>query len=67
MERLHRGRLEGRSHDRAGHYYRRRPVGNIEMEKAIRTIWPFYIAIFVVLMLVTYIPAVSMMLPHPLQ
>ena len=42
-------------------------IGNIKIEEAIRTIWPFYIAIFVALMLVTYVPAVSMTLPYLLQ
>jgi TRAP-type C4-dicarboxylate transport system permease large subunit len=30
----------------------------------MRTIWPFYGAMFVVLMLVTYVPAISLWLPH---
>ncbi|EPX75510.1 TRAP transporter large permease [Salipiger mucosus] len=38
-------------------------VGNVRIEQAIRTIWPFYLAIFTALMLVTYVPAVSMYLP----
>jgi TRAP-type C4-dicarboxylate transport system permease large subunit len=29
----------------------------------VRTIWPFYAAAFVTLMLVTYIPALSLWLP----
>jgi len=39
-------------------------VGKLPMEKAIRTIWPFYIAIFVALMLITFIPAISLTLPN---
>ena len=39
-------------------------IGGIRMEQTVRTIWPFYLAIFVVLMLVTYVPAVSMWLPN---
>ena len=39
-------------------------VGKLPMEKAIRTIWPFYLAIFVALMMVTFIPAISMTLPN---
>ena len=39
-------------------------VGKLPMEKAIRTIWPFYIAIFVALMLITFVPAISMTLPN---
>ena len=38
-------------------------VGKLPMEKAIRTIWPFYIAIFTALMLITFIPAISLTLP----
>ncbi|MDX8349299.1 TRAP transporter large permease [Cognatiyoonia sp. IB215446] len=39
-------------------------VGKLPMEQAIRTIWPFYIAIFVALMLITFVPAISMTLPN---
>lgn len=39
-------------------------VGKLPMEKAVRTIWPFYIAIFVALMLITFIPAISLTLPN---
>jgi len=39
-------------------------VGKLPMEKAVRTIWPFYLAIFVALMLITFIPAISMTLPN---
>lgn len=42
-------------------------IGDIKIEKAIRTIWPFYLAIFIALMLVTYIPAASMTLPQLFQ
>ena len=28
-----------------------------------RKIWPFYVAMFIVLMMVTYIPAISIWLP----
>lgn len=38
-------------------------VGKIRIEKAVRTIWPFYLALFAALMLVTYVPAVSLTLP----
>lgn len=38
-------------------------VGKIPMEKCMRGIIPFYIAMVVVLLLVTYIPAVSLFLP----
>ncbi len=38
-------------------------VGRIPMQVAMRTIWPFYGAAFATLMLVTYIPALSLWLP----
>jgi len=38
-------------------------VGKLPIEKAVRTIWPFYLAIFVALMLITFIPAISLTLP----
>jgi TRAP-type C4-dicarboxylate transport system permease large subunit len=33
----------------------------------LRTIWPFYLAIFVALMLTTYVPAISLTLPNLLK
>ena len=39
-------------------------VGNVRLEDAVKTIWPFYLAIFVALMLVTFIPAISLTLPR---
>jgi len=30
----------------------------------VKTIWPFYLAMFVALMFVTYVPAVSMTVPN---
>lgn len=38
-------------------------VGNVRLEDAIKTIWPFYIAILIALMLVTFMPAISLTLP----
>ena len=38
-------------------------IGKIKIEQTVRTIWPFYLALFVVLMLVTYVPAISLTLP----
>lgn len=38
-------------------------VGKLPMEQAVKTIWPFYIAILIALMLITFIPAISMTLP----
>jgi tripartite ATP-independent transporter DctM subunit len=39
-------------------------IAKIPILQAVRTIWPFYFAAFVVLMIVTYIPAASLWLPH---
>lgn len=38
-------------------------IGDIKIEQAVKTIWPFYAAILVALMLTTYIPALSLWLP----
>ncbi len=38
-------------------------VGKLPIEQAVRTIWPFYLAIFAALMLITFIPAISLTLP----
>ena len=38
-------------------------VGNVPIEKCVSSIWPFYLAMVAVLLLVTAVPAVSMMLP----
>ncbi len=42
-------------------------VGEIPIMKAVRTIWPFYGACFVTLLLVTYIPEISLFLPRLLS
>ncbi len=42
-------------------------VGKVKIEDAVRTIWPFYLAILVALILVTYVPAVTMWLPGVFQ
>ena len=39
-------------------------VGKLPIEKAVRTIWPFYLAIFAALMMITFIPAISLTLPR---
>jgi tripartite ATP-independent transporter DctM subunit len=38
-------------------------VGKIKIEEALKSIWPFYLAILAALILVTYVPAVSLWLP----
>jgi tripartite ATP-independent transporter DctM subunit len=39
-------------------------VGKVRMEQVMREIWPFYGVMFCVLMLVTYLPALSLWLPR---
>lgn len=39
-------------------------VGNVRMEDTVRTIWPFYLVMVITLLLVTYIPAISMFVPN---
>ncbi|MEZ5670379.1 MAG: TRAP transporter large permease [Alphaproteobacteria bacterium] len=39
-------------------------VGGVRIESVLRTIWPFYLAILVALMLITFVPAISMTLPN---
>lgn len=39
-------------------------VGNTKVERVMPYLWKFYIAIFVVLMLTSYIPAITMILPE---
>lgn len=38
-------------------------VGGVRLEDAVKTIWPFYLAILVALMLICFIPAISLTLP----
>jgi tripartite ATP-independent transporter DctM subunit len=42
-------------------------VGKVTIEEVMRRIWPFYAVMFVVLMLVTYFPAISLWLPRLLK
>ncbi|WP_119680877.1 TRAP transporter large permease [Indioceanicola profundi] len=39
-------------------------IGRIRVEQAVRTMWPFYLALIAALMLVTFIPALSLLLPQ---
>jgi len=39
-------------------------IGQVPIQRAVKTIWPFYIAILVALLLVTFIPSVSLALPN---
>ena len=38
-------------------------IGKVPIERAVLTIWPFYIAILIALVLTTFVPAVSLTLP----
>lgn len=38
-------------------------VGKIPVEEAVKSIWPFYLALIVALMLITYVPQISLALP----
>lgn len=38
-------------------------VGKVPIEQTVRTIWPFYLALFVALAAVTYLPWISLWLP----
>jgi tripartite ATP-independent transporter DctM subunit len=42
-------------------------IGNIKITEALRSIWPFYIAAFIVTMLVAYLPGLSLWLPAALR
>jgi tripartite ATP-independent transporter DctM subunit len=42
-------------------------VGKVKIEQALKTIWPFYIAILAALLLVTFVPSVSLWLPNYLE
>ena len=42
-------------------------VGDVTIEQVLRRIWPFYGVMFLVLMLVTYIPSISLWLPRMLS
>jgi tripartite ATP-independent transporter DctM subunit len=42
-------------------------VGRVTIEQVVREIWPFYAVMFLVLMLVTYIPSLSLWLPRMLS
>ena len=39
-------------------------VAKLSIEQVVRKIWPFYVAMFIVLMIVTYVPAISVWLPR---
>jgi len=41
-------------------------VGNVKIESVVRAMMPFYLLLFAVLMVVTYVPAISLWLPRTL-
>ena len=41
--------------------------GKISVTEALKSIWPFYVASFVVVLLVVYVPALSLWLPALLK
>ncbi|WP_099865836.1 TRAP transporter large permease [Pararhizobium haloflavum] len=42
-------------------------IAKVKIEHVLKTVWPFYLAILIALMLTTYVPAVSLTLPDLLQ
>jgi tripartite ATP-independent transporter DctM subunit len=42
-------------------------VGKVSIEQVTRTIWPFYVGLFVVLLIVTYVPVISLWIPSFLK
>jgi tripartite ATP-independent transporter DctM subunit len=42
-------------------------IGKVTIEQVTRSIWPFYIVMFIVLMLVTYVPEITLWLPRIAQ
>ena len=38
-------------------------IGRVTIEQVTKTIWPFYVAMLIVLALITYVPAISLWLP----
>ncbi|HKQ15343.1 MAG TPA: TRAP transporter large permease [Steroidobacteraceae bacterium] len=42
-------------------------IGNISVTDTLKSIWPFYIASFIVLLIVAYVPQLSLWLPHLLK
>jgi tripartite ATP-independent transporter DctM subunit len=39
-------------------------IGGVRLEQVVKTMWPFYLAILVALMLVTFFPAISLTMPN---
>jgi TRAP-type C4-dicarboxylate transport system permease large subunit len=39
-------------------------IGKVSIEEAARGLWPFWLAMLAVLMLVTFVPPLAMTIPH---
>jgi TRAP-type C4-dicarboxylate transport system permease large subunit len=39
-------------------------IGKIPIDRAARTLWPFWLGMLVVLLLVTYVPEVALFVPR---
>ena len=39
-------------------------VGKVPVEQAVKTIWPFYSALLLALMIITFVPQLSLALPN---
>jgi TRAP-type C4-dicarboxylate transport system permease large subunit len=39
-------------------------VAKLPIEQVVKSMWPFFIILFSVLLLVTYVPAISLWLPR---
>jgi TRAP-type C4-dicarboxylate transport system permease large subunit len=39
-------------------------IGKVRVDEVARALWPFWLTMFIVLMLVTYIPALSLAIPQ---
>ncbi|MCG8506950.1 MAG: TRAP transporter large permease subunit [Sphingomonadales bacterium] len=42
-------------------------IGRIRIEDAVKTIWPFYLALIAALLLTAYVPALTLALPELLR
>lgn len=42
-------------------------IGGLPVERTVRTIWPFYLALLAALMAVTFVPALSLALPEAMR
>ena len=39
-------------------------ISNISIEQVVKSVWPYFITMFIMLMIVTYVPALSLALPN---